>query len=524
MPVSRTSIEHILVGATHTITHAAAVRVADRVRHKISEQPAQELGVGVRGFDRALDHELEPFVGRQRLEVGAQARRGPRRARTDRARHDGAAVELADVEHRGEQRGHRVERTLLAVEGFTCRAAWPPRGVRRRDSVDSTSAAVGADRDSRPRGNGSLAVRLDESIFLVLADGRVAHRGDDRTPSGVVTGLRLISSGNSWPLLWRPYSARPAPIGRSFGFVGESLAVLRVCIPEPLGQKRLDRETDELRRPVAERLLDLLVREHDTPAASTTTVASGARSRRVLASSPERSIVVWGRIGGYGVDRQESLDSAFFNGDVSAAADAYTDGARTSPLEGCRRRPVNATPARGRLTTHVAADRVEQARRPCCREPIARAAARDRAHHDDVGAQPIGEREQRRACRRAGMCTRSRGIWWASVNAWTASVCSAFIASVISTIGKAIGDIMPPVVIASAARDVERVQHVQLAAERRGEAGRGAQDLVVELGRLVARVQRIDGRDEARASPRSLRASRASRRRGQLRISSNRCS
>jgi hypothetical protein len=38
---------------------------------------------------------------------------------------------------------------------------------------------------------------------------------ETRTPSSVCCGLKLISTGNSVPSLRKPYSSRPAPMGRT---------------------------------------------------------------------------------------------------------------------------------------------------------------------------------------------------------------------------------------------------------------------------------------------------------------------
>ena len=48
---------------------------------------------------------------------------------------------------------------------------------------------------------------------------------DVSMPSSVLIGLRLTSTGNSRPSLWRAKSSSPAPIAPELGVRGEALAV-----------------------------------------------------------------------------------------------------------------------------------------------------------------------------------------------------------------------------------------------------------------------------------------------------------
>src|SRR5690606_27549899 len=50
----------------------ALIRVADRIRYQIAEQPAQELGIGVYGFAAGRDREYQPTLRGLRLEVETQ--------------------------------------------------------------------------------------------------------------------------------------------------------------------------------------------------------------------------------------------------------------------------------------------------------------------------------------------------------------------------------------------------------------------------------------------------------------------
>ena len=101
-----------------------------------------------------------------------------------------------------------------------------------------------------------------------------------RMPSALSSGLSMISMGNSLPSLRRPISSMPGAdllrqrLGGGAAAVGD----------QPLGEALRDDAghllPEQLVAAVAELLLGLQVQEHDLPAWFTTTMASGAASRR----------------------------------------------------------------------------------------------------------------------------------------------------------------------------------------------------------------------------------------------------
>ena len=62
--------------------------------------------------------------------------------------------------------------------------------------------------------NGRKALGFSQCFFNLLPRGDIADRVETKMPSRVCSGLRLISTAISEPSLRRPYSSKPAPIGR----------------------------------------------------------------------------------------------------------------------------------------------------------------------------------------------------------------------------------------------------------------------------------------------------------------------
>src|SRR5215471_12561658 len=97
---------------------------------------------------------------------------------------DGPGVELADVEHRPEQRRHRVERELLSVEQVTQRAVHSDMTLRgaieqvQRLQRLAQIVARGGEKAAL------LAVLLDKYLFLGVRDGHVTYRGHDERADG----------------------------------------------------------------------------------------------------------------------------------------------------------------------------------------------------------------------------------------------------------------------------------------------------------------------------------------------------
>ena len=79
-------------------------------------------------------------------------------------------------------------------------------------------------------------------------------------PSAVLTGERLISTGNSVPSLRRPARSSPMPTGRATGWAMKSIPLCDVALDHAIGQEHLDGLTEQLVALVAERGHGLRVR------------------------------------------------------------------------------------------------------------------------------------------------------------------------------------------------------------------------------------------------------------------------
>ena len=174
---------------------------------------------------------------------GSKSERSRSKTVVERARDgfrlDGAGVELADVEHGREQRGHRVERELLALEHVAQRgvAAGVPHcgAIQQIQGLQRLAQVV-----ARSREQAALrAVGLDQLALGVAAHGRVADAATTSWPLVARTGLKLISTGNSLPRLVQSEQREIGPIGRDFG-AARSARGARVRGAQSRRQQRLD--------------------------------------------------------------------------------------------------------------------------------------------------------------------------------------------------------------------------------------------------------------------------------------------
>src|SRR5690606_96643 len=94
--------------------HLAALGIANGIRHEVAQQPTQELRIGTAAFAARLVNDGKALLDRLRLEIGDDPLDDVVDGAVLALCNDRAAVELADIEHRREQLGHRIERLLLA--------------------------------------------------------------------------------------------------------------------------------------------------------------------------------------------------------------------------------------------------------------------------------------------------------------------------------------------------------------------------------------------------------------------------
>ena len=214
-------------------------------------------------FGRSLDGELETFLRGLRLEVGSQPLEHLVDREGGRIRRHAAAVELADVEHGREQRGHRVERQLLPLEqaehggvraGLALRCA-----VQQVQGLERLAQVVARGREEPAL----LPVLGDELVFFVAPQRRVANGRDDEQAFVRRDGAQADLDRKFVAVLVAAVERAAGAHRARLRMRREALAMAGMCFSETLRQQSFDPCADELRGAVAERVLDLGVREHD---------------------------------------------------------------------------------------------------------------------------------------------------------------------------------------------------------------------------------------------------------------------
>ncbi|HEX7080445.1 MAG TPA: hypothetical protein VF329_05480 [Gammaproteobacteria bacterium] len=221
--------------------HGSPVGIAYGVRDEVAEQAAQQRDIGSHALAAALEHELESLLVGLRLEVRDETLEHVVDAAVDELRYDCAAVELADVEHGGEQVGHRIERSLLLVDDH-----FQPRVADHFAARHAVQQVQGLERLAkivarRCQETAFLPIRLKELMLRILVQRGVANRGDDQQLAGIGTHRAQADlDGKLVSVLVQPIQPEPGAHRLGLGSSGERFAMHEMDVPESRRQKDLD--------------------------------------------------------------------------------------------------------------------------------------------------------------------------------------------------------------------------------------------------------------------------------------------